>query len=103
MSFIWSLSSSSPEVEEEVSSLLPFPVMTFAIFNVDDFLPESESDSDDSDDSSLGCGIFGFCLLLFPKNKRKIYKLIQTKLSQFIYFSLILSKREETKIKYFAP
>ena len=73
MSFIWSLSSASPEEEEDVSALLPFPVMTFAIFNVDDFLPESESDSDDSDDSSLGCGIYGFCLLSFPQNERKIY------------------------------
>ena len=70
MSFIWSLSSASPEEEEDVSALLPFPVMTFAIFNVDDFLPESESDSDDS---SLGCGIYGFCLLSFPQNERKIY------------------------------
>ena len=86
MSFIWSLSSSSPEVEEEVSSLLPFPVMTFAIFNVDDFLPESDSDSDDSDDSSLGCGIFGFCLFLFRQNERKICKLRQFSLSQFVYF-----------------
>ena len=73
MSFICSLSSASLEDGEDVSALLPFPVMTFAIFNVDDFLPESESDSDDSDDSSLGCKIFGFFLLLFPQNERKIY------------------------------
>ena len=73
MSFIWSLSTSSPEEEEDVSALLPFPVMTFAIFNADDFLPDSESDSDDSDDSSLGCGIYGFCLLSFTQNERKIY------------------------------
>ena len=66
MSFIWSLSSASPEEEEDVSALLPFPVMTFAIFNVDDFLPESESDSDDSDDSSLGCKIFEFFSPLVP-------------------------------------
>ena len=86
MSFIWSLSSSSPEVEEDVSELFPFSVMTFAIFNVDDFLPESESDSDDSDDSSLGCGIFGVCLFLFRQNERKICKLRQFSLSQFVYF-----------------
>ena len=73
MSFICSLSSASLEEGEDVSALLPFPVMTFAIFNVDDFLPESESDSDDSDDSSLGCKIFGFFLLSFPHNERKMY------------------------------
>ena len=72
MSFIWPLSSASLEEGEDVSALLPFPVMTFAIFNVDDFLPESESDSDDSDDSSLGCEIFGFFLHSFPQNERKI-------------------------------
>ena len=61
MSFIWPLSSASLEEGEDVSALLPFPVMTFAIFNVDDFLPESESDSDDSDDSSLRLrNIWGF-------------------------------------------
>ena len=32
---------------------------------------------------------------------QKIYKLRQTKLSQFVYFSLILREREETKTKYF--
>ena len=32
------------------------------------------------------CGIFGFCLLLFPQNKRKIYKLRQLSLSLFVYF-----------------
>ena len=49
------------------------------------------------------------CLLLqkkvFCKSKhrlfvQKIYKLRQTKLSQFVYFSLILREREETKNKY---
>ena len=49
------------------------------------------------------CGIFVFCLLLFPQNKRKIYKLRQTKLSQFVYFSLVLREQEETKTKYSAP
>jgi hypothetical protein len=34
---------------------------------------------------------------------QKIYKLRQTKLSQFVYFSLILREREETKTKYSAP
>ena len=34
----------------------------------------------------LRCGIFGFCLLSFPQNKRKIYKLRQLSLSQFVYF-----------------
>ena len=71
MSFIWPLSSASLEEGEDVSALLPFPVMTFAILNVDDFLPESKSDSDDSDDSSLEYEIFGFFLLSFPQNERK--------------------------------
>ena len=35
---------------------------------------------------SLECGIFGFCLLSFPQNERKIYKLRQLSLSQFVYF-----------------
>ena len=35
---------------------------------------------------TLGCGIFGFCLLSFPQNERKIYKLRQLSLSQFVYF-----------------
>ena len=30
--------------------------------------------------------IFVFCLLSFPQNKRKIYKLRQLSLSQFLYF-----------------
>ena len=34
---------------------------------------------------------------------QKIYKLRQTKLSQFIYFSLVLREREERKTKYLAP
>ena len=34
----------------------------------------------------LRCGIFGFCHLLFPQNKRKMYKLRQLGLSQFVYF-----------------
>ena len=34
----------------------------------------------------LRCGIFGFCLLSFPQNERKIYKLRQLSLSQFVYF-----------------
>ena len=51
------------------------------------------------------CGIFDFGLLSvshFCKSKhrllcgQKIYKLRQTKLSQFVEFSLILRKREET-------
>ena len=33
-----------------------------------------------------GCGIFGFCLLSFPQNRRKIYKPRQLSLSQFVYF-----------------
>ena len=32
------------------------------------------------------CGIFGFCLLSFPQNERKVYKLRQFSLSQFVYF-----------------
>ena len=65
---------------------------------------------------SLWCGIFGLshlCLLLqntfFYTSKhrwlcaQKIYKLRQTKLSQFVYFSLILREREETNTKYSAP
>ena len=36
----------------------------------------------------------------FPQ---KIYKLRQTKLSQFVYFSLVLRELEETKTKYSAP
>ena len=32
------------------------------------------------------CGIFSFCLLSFPQNERKIYKLSQLSLSQFVYF-----------------
>ena len=53
------------------------------------------------------------CLLLqkkvFCKSKhrwlcpQKIYKLKQTKLSQFVYFSLVLREREKTKTKYSAP
>ena len=34
----------------------------------------------------LWCGIFIFCLLSFPQNKRKIYKLRQLRLSQFVNF-----------------
>ena len=88
------------------------------------------------------CGIFVFCLLSFPQNERKIYKLRQlslpqfvyfmctepsmfrkyfvkvnidgsvlkkyanwdkTKLSQFVYFSLVLREWEETKTKYSTP
>ena len=58
------------------------------------------------------CGIFDFGLLSvshFCKSKhrllcgQKIYKLRQTKLSQFVEFSLILRKREETKTKYSLP
>ena len=49
------------------------------------------------------------CLLVFCKCKhrwlcaQKIYKPRQTKLSQFVYFSLVLREREETKTKYSAP
>ena len=72
--------------------------------------------------NTLMCGIFGFCLLSFPQNERKIfklrqlsffckskhrwlcaqktYKLRQIKLSQFVYFSLVLREQEETKTKY---
>jgi hypothetical protein len=45
----------------------------------------------------------------FCKNKhrwlcpQKIYKLRQTKLSQFVYFSLFFREQEETKTKYSAP
>ena len=35
---------------------------------------------------SLRCRIFGFCLLSLPQNERKIYKLRQLSLSQFVYF-----------------
>ena len=50
------------------------------------------------------CGIFGFCFLLFPQNEgKKTYKLRQTKLSQIVYFSLVLKERGETKTKYSAP
>ena len=48
---------------------------------------------------SVGCRIFGFCLLWFPQNKRKIYKLRQLSLSQFVlyigkcdYFSILNDK-----------
>ena len=34
---------------------------------------------------------------------QKIYKLRQTKFPQFVYFSLILREREETKTKYSTP
>ena len=34
---------------------------------------------------------------------QKIYKLRQTKLSQFVYFSLVLREREEKTTKYFTP
>ena len=34
----------------------------------------------------LGCGIFGFCLLSFPQKERKIYKLRELTMSQFVYF-----------------
>ena len=51
----------------------------------------------------LRCGTFGFCLLSVPQNERKIYKLRQTKMSQLVYFSLVLREREETKTKYSAP
>ena len=45
------------------------------------------------------CGILG----IVSQNERKIYKLKQLSLSQFVYFSLILREREETKTKYSAP
>ena len=35
---------------------------------------------------SFRCGIFGFCLLSFSQNERKIYKRRQLSLSQFVYF-----------------
>ena len=37
-------------------------------------------------ESTLRCKIFGFCLLSFPQNERKIYKLRQLSLFQFVYF-----------------
>ena len=58
-------------------------------------------------------GQSNLCLLLqkkvFCKSKhrwlcaQKIYKLRRTKLSQFVYFSLVWREREETKTKYSAP
>ena len=62
----------------------------------------------------LRCGIFAFCLLSYPQNERKIYKLRQLSLSQFVYFlrtepsmftftKYFLREREETKTKYSAP
>ena len=50
-----------------------------------------------------------FSKKVFSKSKhrwicpQKIYKLRQTKLSQFVYFSLVLREREETKNNYSAP
>ena len=40
------------------------------------------------DDSTLRCGIFGFCLISFPQNEKKnyTYKLRQVSLSRFVYF-----------------
>ena len=35
---------------------------------------------------ALRCGIFGFCFFSFPQNARKVYKLRQLSLSQFVYF-----------------
>ena len=35
--------------------------------------------------SPVRCGIFVFCLLSFPQNERKIYKLRQLSLYQFLY------------------
>ena len=35
---------------------------------------------------TLRCGLFFVCLLSFPQNERKIYKLRQLSLSQFVYF-----------------
>ena len=46
----------------------------------------------------LGCGIFDFCLLSFPQNERKIYKLRQLSLFQFVYF---LSIEPSIARKYF--
>ena len=47
------------------------------------------------------------CLLLLSNYRwlcaQKIYKLRQTKLSQFVYFALVLREWEETKNKYSAP
>ena len=37
-------------------------------------------------EKGFGCGIFGFCLLLFPQKKRKINELRELSLSQFVYF-----------------
>ena len=37
-------------------------------------------------DVALRWGIFGFGFLLFPQNERKIYKLRQFSLPQFVYF-----------------
>ena len=34
---------------------------------------------------------------------QKIYKLRQTRMFQFVYFSLVLREQEETKTKYSAP
>ena len=51
----------------------------------------------------LRCGMFGFCLLSFPQNKRKVYKLRQLNLPQFLYFSLVLREPEETKTKHSTP
>ena len=39
-----------------------------------------------ADSKTVGCGIFRFCLLLFPQNERNIYKLRQPSLSHFVYF-----------------
>ena len=50
---------------------------------------------------------FGTFIIQKLKSKhtslKKTYKLRQTKLSQFVYFSLILREREKTKTKYSAP
>ena len=70
--------------------------------------------------TSQWCGIFGFFLLSLPQNETKIYKLRQlslkvfwkskhrwlypqlrpTKLSQFVYFSLVLRERDKKKSRY---
>ena len=42
--------------------------------------------STDRLDYQYRCGIFDSCLLSFPQNERKIYKLRQLSLSQFVYF-----------------
>ena len=52
---------------------------------------------------ALRCGIFGFCLLWFPQNERKIYKLRQLSQSQFVYFlkaepSMIIFTKESLSI-----